>query len=77
MAQTHMIPFIYALSDLAKQPGLEEMMEPEQLPVDPVVAAAMVVRLVDDIDNSSNEERNALLCALAEAAWGSVLGQNQ
>lgn len=52
-------------------------MEPEQLPLDPLAAAALVVRLVDEIDSSDDEDRMALLDALASAAWGGAIARNQ
>jgi hypothetical protein len=38
---------------------------------------ALVVRVIDDIDESNDELRDALLCDLMSAAWGSILAQNQ
>jgi hypothetical protein len=52
-------------------------MEPNSWPVDPIHAAALVLRAIDDIDESSEEEQVALLSDLMCAAWGSVLAQNQ
>jgi hypothetical protein len=52
-------------------------MDPQSWPFDPVLAAAMVLRAVDDIDESTEEERDTLLCDLLCAAWGSVWAQNQ
>jgi hypothetical protein len=40
-------------------------------------AEALVVRVIDDIDESSDELRDTLLCDLMSAAWGSILAQNQ
>ena len=50
-------------------------MEPNDL--DPVSAAALVVRVIDDIDQSSDEQRDALLFDLLCVAWGSPPAQNQ
>jgi hypothetical protein len=50
-------------------------MEPNGL--DPGRAAALVVRVVDDIDQSSDEQRGALLRALLSAAWGRLPAQNE
>ena len=50
-------------------------MEPNGL--DPGRAAALVVRAVDDIDHSSDEQRDTLLRALLSAAWGCLPAQNQ
>lgn len=44
---------------------------------DVLSAAALVVRVVHDVDHSNEEQRDALLCNLLCAAWGSVLAQNQ
>ncbi len=52
-------------------------MAPEDLPLDPASTAALVVRVIDDLDASSEERRDALLCELLCAAWGSILAQNQ
>ena len=52
-------------------------MESRDWPCDPVANAALVVRVVDDLDASSEEQRDALLCELLCAAWGSILAQNQ
>lgn len=43
----------------------------------PEPAEALVVRVIDDIDESNDELRDALLCDLMSAAWGSILAQNQ
>lgn len=53
------------------------MMEPNSWPVDPVSAAALVLRVIDEIDASDDEERDALLSALLCAAWGNAWAQNQ
>ena len=50
-------------------------MEPNGL--NPGRAAALVMRAIDDIDHSSDEQRDALLRDLLCAAWGSVPAQNQ
>ncbi|HUB73945.1 MAG TPA: hypothetical protein VL979_07915 [Solirubrobacteraceae bacterium] len=52
-------------------------MEPKLWPLDPQSAAALVTRAIDEIDASSEEQRDALLCELLCAAWGSILAQNQ
>jgi hypothetical protein len=52
-------------------------MGPESWPLDSVSAAALVVRVIDDIDASSEEDRDALLCDLLWAAWGHIWAQNQ
>jgi hypothetical protein len=52
-------------------------MESNIWPLDPVSAAALVVRVVEDIDASSEEQRDDLLCELLSAAWGGALAQNQ
>jgi len=52
-------------------------MEPNNWPLDPISAAALVVRVIDDIDASSEEQRDALLSDLLCAAWGSIRAQNQ
>jgi hypothetical protein len=52
-------------------------MEPDIWPLDPMAAAAIVVRTIDNIDISSEEDRDALLSDLLCAAWGSLWAQNQ
>jgi hypothetical protein len=50
-------------------------MEPNGL--EPGRAAAFVVRVIADIDHSSDEQRDALLRDLLSAAWGHLPAQNQ
>jgi hypothetical protein len=52
------------------------MMEPEIWPLDPQAVAALVLRTIDDIDSSTEEERDDLLGSLLCAAWGSIQAQN-
>jgi len=52
-------------------------MEPNNAPLDPVSVAALVVRAIDDIDASSEDDKVALLSDLLCAAWGSLLAQDQ
>jgi len=52
-------------------------MEPNSWPLDPVSVAALVVRVIDDIDTQDEVERRTLLSDLACAAWGSSLAQSQ
>jgi hypothetical protein len=52
-------------------------MEPKEWPLDPVSAAALVVRVIEQVDTSSEEQRDDLLCELLSAAWGSAWAQNQ
>lgn len=52
-------------------------MEPNLWPLDPLSAASLVTRVIDDIDQSSEEQRDTLLCDLLAAAWGSDWAQNQ
>ncbi len=46
-------------------------------PLDPVAAAALVLRAIDDIDERSEDETATLIAALMCAAWGNALAQNQ
>ena len=46
-------------------------------PPDPASAAALVARVIFDIDASDDELREVLLSELLCAAWGSVLAQRQ
>lgn len=50
-------------------------MEPNGL--DPTTSAALVLRVVEEIDESSEEQREALLVCLLRAAWGTPTAQNQ
>jgi hypothetical protein len=52
-------------------------MEPKDWPLDPISAASLVMRVIEDVDTSSEEQRDALLCELLDAAWGSLWAQNQ
>ncbi len=52
-------------------------MGPEDCPLDRVKTAALVLRVIDELDASSEEQRDALLCELMCAAWGSISAQNQ
>ena len=52
-------------------------MEPEIWPLDLKAAAALVVRVIDDIDTSGEERCDLLLADLLCAAWGSIRAQNQ
>lgn len=52
-------------------------MEPNDWPLDSVSTAALVVRVIDDIDESSEEDQCTLLSELSCAAWGSIWAQNQ
>jgi len=53
------------------------MIDPDNGPLDPKAAAALVLRLVDDIDESSESDRDALLSALLSAAWGGAAAMSQ
>ena len=52
-------------------------MEPNSWPLDPKSAAALVMRVVHDIDASDDEQRDALLADLLCAAWPSQWAQNE
>jgi len=53
------------------------MMEPNIWPLDPLSIAALVARTIDNIDSSTEEDRDDLLANMLCAAWGSILAQNQ
>jgi hypothetical protein len=53
------------------------VMEADGWPTDPLSVAALVVRAIEDITASSEEERDVLLADLRCAAWGCVWAQNQ
>jgi hypothetical protein len=52
-------------------------MEPPDPPLDRKAAAVLVARAIGTIDESSRDERDALLTVFLRAAWGSVWAQNQ
>jgi len=52
-------------------------MEPDHQPLDPILLAALVMRAVDDIDQSTEEQRESLLSALMCAAWGNLCSLSQ
>ncbi len=52
-------------------------MEPTDWSLDRMSTAALVVRTIDALDESSEEERDDLLSELLCAAWGSIVAQNQ
>jgi len=52
-------------------------MEPKIWPLDPQSAAALVARVIDEVDESNEEQRDKLLCELLYAAWGNLWAQNQ
>ena len=55
-----------------------DVMEPNNWPLDGVSGAELVVRVLDSIDDASDDEQRAVLLSdLLSAAWGSVLAQKQ
>ena len=58
-------------------PRGKDVTEPNGWPLDAASAAALVVRVINDIDASDEEHRDVLLSDLLRAAWGSVLAQKQ
>jgi len=52
-------------------------MEPKIWPLDPMSAAVLVARVVDELDETTEEQSDSLLCELLDVAWGSVWAQNQ
>ena len=52
-------------------------MESEIWPLEPASAAALVVRAVEDIDHSGEDEREALLFELVRTSWGTIWARNQ
>jgi hypothetical protein len=52
-------------------------MEPKVWPLDPQSAAILVARVIDEVDQSTEEQRDTLLCELLYTAWGSIWAQNQ
>lgn len=54
-----------------------EVMDSRHWPLDPAAAAELVRRVIEDVDSSDDELRDALLSDLLCAAWGSALAQGQ
>jgi hypothetical protein len=52
-------------------------MEPKIWPLDPLSAAVLVARVIEAVDETSEEQSDALLCELLDVAWGSIWAQNQ
>jgi hypothetical protein len=52
-------------------------MEPKIWPLDLASAALLVARVLEEIDTSTEEQRDALLCDLLHTTWGSLWAQNQ
>ena len=52
-------------------------MNPKSWPLDPVSAAVLVARVIDEVDTSTEEQRDELLSELLYAAWGHHWAQNQ
>lgn len=52
-------------------------MEPDIWPLNPVSAAALVTRVIDDVDHTAEEERDELLSDLLSVTWGAIWAQNQ
>jgi hypothetical protein len=53
------------------------MMQPEPWPLEPVSAAALVVRLIDELDHRDAQAGAVMLSALLRAAWPSCWAQDQ
>jgi hypothetical protein len=53
------------------------MMESDSGPLDAALAAALVARVIHEIDQSSEVDRDALLSNLLCAAWPTRVAQNQ
>lgn len=66
---------VYKLGTLL--PLGEGVMESNGWPLDPASATALVMRVIDDIDGSDDEQRDSLLTELLCAAWGRTWAQNQ
>ena len=52
-------------------------MDPRDWPLDPVAAAAVVVRVIEEVDASSDDQLDELLYQLVSTAWGSLWAQDQ
>jgi hypothetical protein len=51
--------------------------EPEERSLERLANLSLVVRVVHDLDASSEEDHDALLCDLLLTTWGSIEAQNQ
>jgi hypothetical protein len=47
-------------------------MDPRDWPLDPVATAAVVVRVIEFLDESDEDQRDELLYDMVSAAWGSL-----
>jgi len=52
-------------------------MESDHQPLDPILVAALVMRAIEDIDQSTEEQQESLLSALVCAAWGNLCSLSQ
>ncbi len=52
-------------------------MDPRDWPLDPVAAAAVVVRVIEEVDASNDDQLDELLYQLVSTAWGSLWAQDQ
>ncbi len=52
-------------------------MEPKIWPLDPMSSAVLVARVMGEVDESSDEQRDDLLSELLYAAWGNPWARNQ
>jgi hypothetical protein len=52
------------------------MMESNDQPLDPLLAATLVIQVIDDIDERDHDQRDALLDDLMCAAWPTQLAQD-
>jgi hypothetical protein len=56
---------------------MDTVMEPDSWPLDAVSAAELLARVIRDIDQSSEQNRDVLLSDLLCAAWPSRWAQDQ
>jgi hypothetical protein len=52
-------------------------MESKDWPLDPAAAAAAVAHVIEDLDVSNEDQRDALLYELIRTAWGTVWALDQ
>jgi hypothetical protein len=53
------------------------MMDPRDWPLDPMATEAVVVRVIETLDESDEDQRDALLYDFVSAAWGTLWALDQ
>jgi hypothetical protein len=75
--RNYICQFKFLGHDHLVQPDSGDVMDPRDWPLDPVAAAAIVVRVIEALDESDEDQRDALLYDFVSAAWGSLWALDQ